>query len=275
MMPGLVHQMLCLIGFFMISVLMRGQHKEFPYQLKGEDVLIIAVGLSADYYAKYRMEHQDRMTTEELAALSRNDINCFDRRATYYWSNDLHNWSSVTKGILRTAPSILLISEALNKNFNNALTYAVMYYEVLIVTSGITGLTKSLVMRKRPYLYNTEISFEERERMIEERNVYDSFFSGHTSAAFATAVFLSKTYRDIYGNNLLSKVILWTSLSLAATTAYLRYRSGHHYPTDIITGAVLGSAVGYLIPSLHVKRDKKSKVSIISSGNTLGLVYRF
>ena len=44
---------------------------------------------------------------------------------------------------------------------------------------------------------------------------------------------------------------------------------------DIITGAVLGSAVGYLIPSLHVKRDKKSKVSIISSGNTLGLVYRF
>ncbi|WP_430813162.1 phosphatase PAP2 family protein [Carboxylicivirga sp. RSCT41] len=275
MKPCSIYRTVALILLFLLSVIVSGQNKEFPYQLMLEDVVIIALGLSVNYYGDYRMEHQERMTSEELMSLSKDDINCFDRGATNYWNDDLHNMSSVTKGILRTAPSVILINEAFSKEFKNVLTYAVMYYEVLIVTSGFTSLTKSLAMRKRPYLYNTSISFEEREQMIEEGNVYDSFFSGHTSAAFASAVFLSKSYRDIYGNNTLSKVILWTSLSLAVTTGYLRYRSGHHYPTDIIAGAVFGSAVGYLVPTLHLKKKNKSKVSVITSGNMLALVYRF
>ena len=40
-------------------------------------------------------------------------------------------------------------------------------------------------------------------------------------------------------------------MTAAATTGYLRYAAGRHYPTDILVGAAMGAFVGYLVPSLH------------------------
>ena len=38
-------------------------------------------------------------------------------------------------------------------------------------------------------------------------------------------------------------------LTAAATTGYLRFAAGRHYPTDILVGAAMGAFVGYLVPS--------------------------
>jgi membrane-associated phospholipid phosphatase len=40
-------------------------------------------------------------------------------------------------------------------------------------------------------------------------------------------------------------------LTAAATTGYLRYAAGRHYPSDILVGAAMGAFVGYLVPRLH------------------------
>jgi len=39
------------------------------------------------------------------------------------------------------------------------------------------------------------------------------------------------------------------------TTAYLRVKAGKHFPTDVIVGAVIGSAVGYAVVSLHKMQE--------------------
>ena len=179
----------------------------------------------------------------------------------------------MTRTILVASPSILLLNEGIKKEWKNSLTYGVMYFEVVLVTSGLTDLTKSIALRKRPYLYNTNISLAEREKMIAENNVFNSFFSGHTSLAFATAVFLSKTYTAIYGKTVVSKIIWATSLALASTTGYLRYKSGHHYPTDVIAGAFVGSAIGYFIPVLHTKNSKTKNLSYSITGTSFRLTY--
>ncbi|MCK9426362.1 MAG: phosphatase PAP2 family protein [Ignavibacteriaceae bacterium] len=52
---------------------------------------------------------------------------------------------------------------------------------------------------------------------------------------------------------------MWTgSLLSASLVGYLRYVSGNHYPTDILIGAVVGSAIGYFIPYLHQTNNSQS-----------------
>ena len=60
--------------------------------------------------------------------------------------------------------------------------------------------------------------------------------SSHAAALFAVAVLISLAYQQ--GR--------WTSLSLitALGVAFSRVYLGHHYPSDIFAGAVLGAAVG-------------------------------
>ena len=48
------------------------------------------------------------------------------------------------------------------------------------------------------------------------------------------------------------RFLVWSvALSLASTVGVLRYVSGSHFPSDIITGALVGSAVGVTVPLLH------------------------
>jgi membrane-associated phospholipid phosphatase len=250
-----------------------GQKTEFPYSLKRSDLIIGGAALSAELYAKYREHHQEPMAYDELFDLNKSQINRFDRSATNYWNKSLHKTSELTRAALIVSPSILLLNEGKNKQWKNCITYGIMYIEVGLLTIGITDLTKTLVMRKRPYLYNPDVSLPEKEQKIEDDDATDSFFSGHAASAFASAVFFSKTYTDIYGNNTFSKIIWGTSLTLAATTSYLRYRSGYHFPTDVLAGACIGSAIGYLIPVLHKRRSDNFNYAL--TANSIHLSYSF
>ena len=40
-------------------------------------------------------------------------------------------------------------------------------------------------------------------------------------------------------------------MSTAALVAYAGVAGGVHFPTDVIMGAAVGSALGYLVPMLH------------------------
>ncbi|MDB4987793.1 MAG: hypothetical protein JWN04_2971, partial [Myxococcaceae bacterium] len=46
--------------------------------------------------------------------------------------------------------------------------------------------------------------------------------------------------------------LIWAlGVPLAALTGYLRLAADKHYFTDVLTGALVGSAVGFLVPWLH------------------------
>ena len=49
-----------------------------------------------------------------------------------------------------------------------------------------------------------------------------------------------------------AKGLVWGStMSVAALTAYARVAAGRHFPSDVIVGAIVGSAIGHLIPRSH------------------------
>lgn len=95
-----------------------------------------------------------------------------------------------------------------------------------------------------------------------------SFFSGHTSLAFGSAVFASTLFDHYYPESSLRPWVWGSSLAIASGMGYLRYASGKHFPTDIIVGALVGSAIGYVIPKLH-----KQKPRIASNGLVLSFSF--
>ncbi len=252
------------------------QEHDFPYKKSKKDFVIaplsIITNLTSDYLAR---ENNHNLTVEEITLLNRTDENRLDRNATYFWNRSADDFSNVIFKTLPFVPIALTIPQVINKKWDNASTIGVMYFEVFFFTKGITGITKSITGRTRPYLYNTSFTPEERYNFQENGAPIGntSFFSGHTSATFAAAVFLSKTYTDIYGKGTWSKIIWCTSLTLASATAYCRVASGEHFPTDVIVGAMVGSAIGYAIPVLHKVNPEKLTVSILP--NYFSVCYKF
>ena len=54
-----------------------------------------------------------------------------------------------------------------------------------------------------------------------------------------------------------SKLIWGSTLTFATLTAYARVKAGAHYPSDVIVGAIVGGAIGRLVPVLHRKNSSQ------------------
>lgn len=263
------------LAIIILRVIPAQAQQDFPYKKSKKDLVLIPAGIALYITSESLKDRRFNLTQDEIAALDRNDVIPFDRGATYNWNTSSQEFSDIPFRVLPLLPIALAIPQFKNKKWDDALTYGIMYVEVLFFTSSVTGITKSLTDRIRPYLYNTSLTVEERFNLQEDGGAIasTSFFSGHSSITFAFAVFLSKTYTDIYGKNIWSKVIWGTSMTLAAATAYTRVDSGLHFSTDVIVGAVIGSAIGYVIPELHKTNPEKISFHILP--NQFSLAYKF
>ncbi|MFN0249975.1 MAG: phosphatase PAP2 family protein [Kofleriaceae bacterium] len=111
-----------------------------------------------------------------------------------------------------------------------------------VVTGMVNQLFKVVFGRRRPYAEFKGTS----TRAANDVNM--SFFSGHTSLAFAMAtssatVASMREYR--------SAPLLWGGgLALATATGYFRIAADAHYFTDVLVGAIVGGAIGVAVPLL-------------------------
>jgi membrane-associated phospholipid phosphatase len=265
---------LLFVSLLFISLNVSKAQSSFPYKITKKDWLIAPISAATLITGKLLGKKDFNLKCEEIQDLNRQTINAFDRGATYNWSTSAQQFSDITEQTLRFAPLLYMIPIVKNKTWNNGVALGLMYAEVLVLNTGITGITKSLTKRIRPYLYNSSFTAEERFNFQgdEAPEAKTSFFSGHTSTAFSSAVFLSKTFTDIYGKTTFSKVIWVGSLSLATATAIARVEAGVHFPTDVIVGAVAGSAIGYFIPVLHKATHEKFSFTVFP--NQIYVVYK-
>ena len=209
-------------------------------------------------------------TLDEINALNRNDVNKFDRSATYNWSTTAASATDFLAAALILSPAALAFSDEVRNDITPVLA---MYLQTLILSETLPLVLKGITRRTRPYAYNEDAPIEEKQTA----NARRSFFSGHTSVAFAMAVFLSTVYADYYPNSHWKPFVWGVSLLAASTVGYLRYEAGKHFPTDIITGAVVGSALGYFIPFIHRNGESDLDVSLGINGNgsTINFHYKF
>jgi membrane-associated phospholipid phosphatase len=101
----------------------------------------------------------------------------------------------------------------------------------LIGTTAITFGLKYAVNRPRPF-----VTYPDVIQKDSHVGLY-SFPSGHTSSAFALATSVSLCYPKWY--------VIAPAYAWALTVGYSRMRLGVHFPTDVLVGALIGTACSF------------------------------
>ena len=167
-----------------------------------------------------------------------------DRVATTEWSVSAHRTSNILFGavvITSVAGSIV------NQQGERPLLPVAIIAESALLTSGLTNTVKELVRRPRPYLYNPDVPAS----LYNPREDDLSFWSGHTAntaaITFSTACMVQRSEASPG-----VKTMTWIGAAVApAAMGYLRVRAGRHFPTDVLTGYLIGAAVGIAVPYFH------------------------
>ena len=125
-------------------------------------------------------------------------------------------------------------------NLSNGNADVAASFEATAWTFGVTQLAKAVINRNRPVLYS-----EDAIRAQESVNSHRSMYSGHTSVSFAlgTSYFLSMSHKKGLGRS-------WPLIAAAGIGA-MRVAAGKHFPTDVLVGAVLGTATAIVMHEIR------------------------
>jgi undecaprenyl-diphosphatase len=177
------------------------------------------------------------------------------------------SWSNVglySAGAFAVVDSVL---SGFRDGWDAAIVDALLYAESVSVTTMLTDITKIAVRRPRPIDYiNCEQSANAASTSLQggcsNTDMELSFFSGH--AATVATIGATATYLAFVREPHTPRPWITLATSVAVTTfvSYERVRSGNHFPTDVIAGAMAGAAVGVLVPHLHRHTEEAPPVWI-------------
>lgn len=140
--------------------------------------------------------------------------------------------------------------------------------ESTALAMDVNQIVKLSVGRQRPFVHYGPAS------RPHEPDDDLSFFSGHST--FAAALAASSTTVAILHHRAAWPAIAATGATLALATGYLRIAADKHYLTDVVTGLVVGSAIGIVIPvAFHQPREAKTATGAtimpMTSGTSFGV----
>ncbi len=145
-----------------------------------------------------------------------------------------------------------------------------LFKKSLIYTYVLTEYVKNIIKRERP-----------------DGSDNRSFFSGHTSTTFAAATFLYKEMHDAYQDwNLLQEnpllnavfetITFSTLYGWAGYVGYSRIKDKKHYVSDVVVGAIVGSAISHFLYEGYFNDDDcfLNNLSLYTVGKDLAFGFR-
>ena len=220
---------LCIIFFAMTPL--RGQYLQFkPKQEVG-----MAVGLSLHTGVNLLADHNHwggPVRTWQVPVL--------DAAAQYRLSPKT---AKISDGMaMGTAMAAGVLTLALPQN--QRLQYLTVGVQNVWFTANLTQTVKVLAARNRPYTQAPGF-------VSDRRDDHYSFFSGHssiTATVATTALMMAFNQRDLAS---WGRPAAYAAGGLALTTATLRIAAGKHYPSDVVTGILVGVGVALINTQLH------------------------
>lgn len=216
-----------------------------PYEFKpATDITVSSIGLGSLITSFILHKKKPVLTEEYIKTLDRININKFDKNASYNWNPRAAKLSDGFMYASIVAPLFLLGDNDVRMDMNHA---TVLYAETFILNTGLTALTKEIIKRKRPYVYNPDAPLDKKL----ERDATSSFFSGHTSTSASMMFLTARMYSDYNPDSKWTPLVWASAVTIPLGTAILRNKAGKHYWTDVMIGYLVGSSVGLLVPVLH------------------------
>lgn len=244
-----------------------------PYELKvNRELAYFTTGVLVNLAGLVARTTKKPFTTEQALSDTNTDkIPKFDLHAVTQSNQSYLNASDYALYLSLALPLLSLTDGKIN---DNAVTTIVLYVETITIGAGVYNMTSGIVSRRRPLTYNTQdFTLEERTAA----NVKESFFSGHASISACASFCGAKIFNDFHPHSPLTPVVWTVAASLPAFISFARYKAGKHFPSDVVTGYIVGASIGYLIPELH-RIDKKDRLSIaptFGEGAGMYLTYTF
>ena len=146
-----------------------------------------------------------------------------------------------------TGTPVTLAIVGLASQDNELLRNAAVMAAGTAVSYGIALGLKYTVKRDRPFITYPE---DFADKTGHDYSDSYSFPSGHSTTAFATATALTLEYPKWY--------VIVPSYAYAGTVAYSRMHLGVHYPSDVLTGALIGSGCAWLSHVVNKKLNTKT-----------------
>jgi membrane-associated phospholipid phosphatase len=161
-----------------------------------------------------------------------------------------------------------IVALGVHQNPDVAFQMFLIDVEALTLTAVVTVVTERTVGRQRPFAracQGEDCASAESNR---------SFYSGHAAATFTSAGLTCAHHQNIplYGGGPADAWACVWALSLATTTGFFRVVADNHYASDVVVGAAVGLASGYLLPSWlhyglgHAKRDLPARSGRAATG---------
>jgi len=221
---------------------------QIPYTLSpGTDIPILGFGTFTMSYALFLHKNHPVLTQVQASAIDTTLLGIFDLPTIHYNNKTADKISTIMLGLSFLSVGAPLLDSRMQDNYG---TYLAIQGETILNGLGTYGSFKNTVNRPRPYMCTSS----DTTCMRFSKGATSSFPSGHVTMTACNTFYTAKIINDISHNTAL-KIGAWTTASIyPAIVAYLRVKSGKHYPTDVIAGYLIGAATGILIADLHQLR---------------------
>jgi membrane-associated phospholipid phosphatase len=123
--------------------------------------------------------------------------------------------------------------------------------EAVLVNGGLNEVVKLAVRRPRPLAYSEPAG----SPALADTDIYLSFYSSHSSTAFAMGTAYASTFALRHPHSGYRFVVYGAVIAGAGTVGLMRVLAGKHFPSDVFTGAAVGSVIGLSVPYLHRRRE--------------------
>jgi membrane-associated phospholipid phosphatase len=210
------------------------------FQLYAEiDLPILAIGL---VFAEARLVRSQPAYCAPLC--DRNSLNAIDRTTAGYWSPAWQTASDYGLYAVGVGAAALIFAD---EGFLPGLNDSVVVAESALAATAIASIMTLAAGRPRPFLYGEKAP-------LSNRNSADaglSFLSSHAALSFAMATSTLVTMRRLHPGSKATWIVAVVGGAIATFVATARVLGGMHFITDVVGGAVVGTSVGVLVPSLH------------------------
>jgi membrane-associated phospholipid phosphatase len=239
---------------------------------KGVDIPIILIGTGWSGYALTKIYNKNPSSLQQIQDLNIQNISGFNRWAATEYSKKAADLSNFFFYGAMPLPLLLLADKQVRDNIG---TVSTLFLESISITGLLYTGSVYFVDKYRPLAYNPNVSLDLKIR----GGAKNSFFAGHVALVGTCSFFIASIYAGYHPESHIRWVYYTAASAATLATAYLRYKGGQHFPSDILLGVGIGTLTGILVPSLH--RNHKfnhphlTLSPYIGESNGLTVLYKF
>jgi membrane-associated phospholipid phosphatase len=153
----------------------------------------------------------------------------------------------------QTIPPLAIIWAVWRLDRRRGRAIVLRMFLAFVAAGAVSGMAKLLVGRHRPEYFRGETWAQTwiDAGWADRNSKQESFFSGHSAAAFTMATILSAYYAPL-------RPVVY---ALAAGCAASRIVTEQHWTSDVYIGSVTGLALGWLFLPVPLRRARRDRIS--------------